>query len=98
MCAGDRGAAATPPLASRSGCTSLPRPLQESWERLLASSRYNEQEGFAAVFQPFLSQPALEPPSVSAGDLRPRPLPPSSPAEPRMRGLGKTLRHSLILS
>ncbi|XP_016000830.2 phospholipase B1, membrane-associated [Rousettus aegyptiacus] len=36
---------------------------QESWERLLASSRYNEQEGFAAVFQPFLSQPALEPPS-----------------------------------
>lgn len=27
--------------------------LQESWERLLASSKYNEQESFAVVFQPF---------------------------------------------
>nr|XP_019590876.1 PREDICTED: phospholipase B1, membrane-associated isoform X2 [Rhinolophus sinicus] len=26
---------------------------QESWERLLASSKYNQQESFAVVFQPF---------------------------------------------
>ncbi|XP_039743429.1 phospholipase B1, membrane-associated isoform X2 [Pteropus medius] len=33
---------------------------QESWERLLASSKYNEQESFAVVFQPFY-ETALEP-------------------------------------
>ncbi|XP_011385165.2 phospholipase B1, membrane-associated-like, partial [Pteropus vampyrus] len=36
---------------------------QESWERLLASSKYNEQESFAVVFQPFY-ETALEPLSV----------------------------------
>ncbi|XP_014636844.1 PREDICTED: phospholipase B1, membrane-associated [Ceratotherium simum simum] len=32
---------------------------QESWECLLASSKYNEQESFAVVFQPFLYETAL---------------------------------------
>ncbi|XP_045700281.1 phospholipase B1, membrane-associated [Phyllostomus hastatus] len=34
---------------------------QESWERLLASSKYNEQESFAVVFQPFFYETALSP-------------------------------------
>uniref|UniRef100_A0A8D0SCA6 Phospholipase B1, membrane-associated n=1 Tax=Sus scrofa TaxID=9823 RepID=A0A8D0SCA6_PIG len=36
---------------------------QETWERLLASSKYNEQESFAVVFQPFFYERALPPPS-----------------------------------
>ncbi|KAF6105529.1 phospholipase B1 [Phyllostomus discolor] len=34
---------------------------QESWERLLASSKYNKQESFAVVFQPFFYETALSP-------------------------------------
>ncbi|XP_036922799.1 phospholipase B1, membrane-associated [Sturnira hondurensis] len=34
---------------------------QESWERLLASSKYNEQESFTVVFQPFFYETALSP-------------------------------------
>lgn len=41
------------------GCTSLRSPLQESWERLLASSKYNEQGSFAVVFQPFFYETTL---------------------------------------
>uniref|UniRef100_A0A8C3X2L1 Phospholipase B1, membrane-associated n=1 Tax=Catagonus wagneri TaxID=51154 RepID=A0A8C3X2L1_9CETA len=36
---------------------------QETWERVLASSKYNEQESFAVVFQPFFYERALPPPS-----------------------------------
>lgn len=89
------------PPCSCSWCTSLP-PLQESWERLLASSKYNEQEGFAAVFQPFFYETALAPVLVSeegGRDLHPLPLPPrlASPS-PGCAISGKTLQHSLILS
>ncbi|KAJ8796283.1 hypothetical protein J1605_018080 [Eschrichtius robustus] len=34
---------------------------QETWEQLLASSKYNEQESFAVVFQPFFYERALPP-------------------------------------
>ncbi|XP_066122900.1 phospholipase B1, membrane-associated [Saccopteryx bilineata] len=34
---------------------------QESWERLLASSKYNEHESFTVVFQPFFYETALWP-------------------------------------
>ncbi|KAK2494982.1 hypothetical protein MC885_003702 [Smutsia gigantea] len=34
---------------------------QKSWERLLASSKYREQESFTVVFQPFFYEPALSP-------------------------------------
>ncbi|XP_059972914.1 phospholipase B1, membrane-associated [Mesoplodon densirostris] len=36
---------------------------QETWEQLLASSKYNEQKSFAVVFQPFFYETALPPPS-----------------------------------
>ncbi|KAI4577393.1 hypothetical protein MJT46_003228 [Ovis ammon polii x Ovis aries] len=36
---------------------------QETWEHLLASSKYNEQESFVVVFQPFFYERALPPPS-----------------------------------
>ncbi|XP_027995990.2 phospholipase B1, membrane-associated [Eptesicus fuscus] len=34
---------------------------QESWDRLLASSRYNKQESFSVVYQPFFYEEALSP-------------------------------------
>ncbi|XP_023603194.1 phospholipase B1, membrane-associated [Myotis lucifugus] len=34
---------------------------QESWDSLLASSRYNQQESFSVVFQPFFYEAALSP-------------------------------------
>ncbi|KAM9635478.1 phospholipase B1, membrane-associated [Trichechus inunguis] len=34
---------------------------QETWEKLLASSKYNERESFTVVFQPLLSETALSP-------------------------------------
>ncbi|XP_036290785.1 phospholipase B1, membrane-associated [Pipistrellus kuhlii] len=34
---------------------------QDSWDRLLASSRYNDQESFSVVFQPFFYEEALSP-------------------------------------
>ncbi|XP_033694695.1 phospholipase B1, membrane-associated isoform X1 [Tursiops truncatus] len=36
---------------------------QETWEQLLASSKYNEQTSFAVVFQPFFYEGTLPPPS-----------------------------------
>ena len=58
--------------------------LQETWEQLLASSKYNEQESFAVVFQPFFYERALPPPSVSEGlaHTHPLPLPPPPPPLP----------------
>uniref|UniRef100_A0A452FKE2 Phospholipase B1, membrane-associated n=1 Tax=Capra hircus TaxID=9925 RepID=A0A452FKE2_CAPHI len=41
---------------------------QETWERLLASSKYNEQESFVVVFQPFFYERALP-------EARPTPSP-----------------------
>lgn len=38
-------------------------PLQETWEGLLASSKFNNHESFTVVFQPFFYE--VEPPSVS---------------------------------
>ena len=37
--------------------------LQEAWEDLLASSKFNKHETFAVVFQPFFDE--IEPPLVS---------------------------------
>ncbi|KAI5125075.1 Phospholipase B1, Membrane-Associated [Manis pentadactyla] len=34
---------------------------QDSWEHLLASSKYSKQESFTVVFQPFFYEPALSP-------------------------------------
>lgn len=51
-------------LAPAPGYTSL-CPLQDSWERLLASSKYSEQESFTVVFQPFFYELALSPFLVS---------------------------------
>nr|KAF6308297.1 phospholipase B1 [Myotis myotis] len=34
---------------------------QESWDSLLAASRYNQQESFSVVFQPFFYEAALSP-------------------------------------
>lgn len=73
---------------NRAGCALLElpgaclcSPLQESWERLLASSKYNEQETFAVVFQPFFYETALSPLSVSEVAVgawpTPLPVPPS---------------------
>nr|XP_008515989.1 PREDICTED: phospholipase B1, membrane-associated [Equus przewalskii]XP_014586721.1 phospholipase B1, membrane-associated [Equus caballus] len=55
------------PAAEPHGCSETSRlskavaqwSYQESWERLLASSKYNEQGSFAVVFQPFFYETAL---------------------------------------
>ena len=86
-------------LARAPGCTSL-SSLQESWERLLASSRYNEQESFAVVFQPFFYETALSPLLVGEVTVAHRhPSPPTQLGlpEPRVCALGETLWCSLIL-
>lgn len=53
---------------SSSGAHTLCSLLQESWDSLLASSRYNQQESFSVVFQPLFYEEALSPHSVSEGD------------------------------
>ena len=74
-------------LARAPGCTSL-SSLQESWERLLASSRYNEQESFAVVFQPFFYETALSPLSVGEVTVAHRhPSPPTQLELPALAGL-----------
>lgn len=48
--------------------------LQETWERLLASSKYSDQQAFTVVFQPFFYETHL----VSEGgheEPEPPPLP-----------------------
>lgn len=83
--------------------------LQESWDQLLASSKYNEQESFVVVFQPAFYETL---PSVSEG-CREEPGPSlplatlictEAPAllgfpKPSICGVrGEGLRDSLILS
>ncbi|KAK1333190.1 hypothetical protein QTO34_006727 [Cnephaeus nilssonii] len=45
---------------------------QESWDRLLASSRYNKQESFSVVYQPFFYEEALSPHSALTSMPDPR--------------------------
>lgn len=45
-------------------------PSQETWDSLLASSSFNDQESFAVVFQPFFYE--VSSPVVSELQARPR--------------------------
>lgn len=101
----DRGAAESRSEGGQAGLRSRvhasPSLLQDSWERLLAFSKYSEQESFAVVFQPFYGT-ALSPHAVSEGGRRSRPLSPSPTqlglTEPEIRTLGEMLPHSLVPS
>lgn len=80
--------------------------LQESWDSLLAFSKYNQQESFAVVYQPFFYKAALSPHLVSEGNCEQLAhslsLSLSCPdGMPRAQGLhsqGEMLQYSLLLA
>ncbi|KAB1267226.1 Phospholipase B1; membrane-associated [Camelus dromedarius] len=61
-------------FGNTSQCHLCPSTQQETWERLLASSKYNEQESFAVVFQPFFYERALPPPSMEPAGQKDEPF------------------------